>query len=68
MTVNRVINMVVVALLIAILLPLGIDALVDVDTTDWPDLLVTVFDFLPILVGVAALIGIVAFIRMRGRG
>lgn len=65
MSVDRLVELVVTILVASFMLPLAIDELLDVDTSEWPALLQTVFEFAPIMVGVAFLVGIVAFIRRR---
>lgn len=69
MDVNKVVNFVVVLLVVAILVPTGLTTLLDVDTAAWPTLLVTIWDFMPIMAMLGILLGIIAFAtgKIRGR-
>lgn len=47
--------------MVAILFPIIITQLIGVDTSGWPAALVTVWDNLPIILGLVLLIGFLAF-------
>jgi hypothetical protein len=69
MTVDKILGFVVVAIVIALGIPIAIEALVGVDTTTWPAALVSVWEFLPIGIGIGVLIGVFAYFKTRpGQG
>lgn len=65
-TLNTVIAVVVSAIFIAVLAPVAINELVEVETTDWPDSVASMFDVLPIIVVLAFFLTLIGM-AMRGR-
>lgn len=69
LSVDKIVNFVVVLLVIAILVPLGLTTLLDVDTTGWPTLMITIWDFVPIMAILGVLLAVIGFatVKIRGR-
>lgn len=61
LSVNTIIGFVVIAVVLAVLFPFIISTLTGVDTSGWDPMLVTIWDFLPIILGVGILIGVVTY-------
>ena len=62
---TMIVGFLVVALIASALVPTIVTTLVGADQTSWPDLLVTVWDFLPVIIGIAILL---VFLRKVGIG
>lgn len=64
---NNVTNIVKVALVAAILLPIGVNLLLDVDTTAWPTTLQTIWDNIPVIALAGVAIGFLAWFDRKGK-
>jgi len=49
------------ALMVGVLVPMGVDEIVAVDTTSWPAAATTVWDLLPVMVGIAVLLFFIGY-------
>jgi hypothetical protein len=58
-------DLLVAAVLVAFLIPIAIGLLIAVDTTGWPAQLITVWENLPVIIGVVVLIVFVGYIKLK---
>jgi hypothetical protein len=65
-TQNEVIAIFVTVLLAAILLPVAFNQIFNANTTGWDANTVTIFSLIPIIAGVAVILGLVSYYRHRG--
>lgn len=65
MTVGTFRSFLIAVLLAVIIVPAAISLLTDVDTSGWDATLVTIWNFLPLIVGIVVLVGFLGFIGRR---
>jgi len=64
--VNKVVGLVIAALVVAWLVPMAVTALVGVDTSTWTEPLATIWPYIPAIIGIAILLLFLGYVKFRG--
>ena len=66
LTTGKVIDLMVIALLVGILIPIGLNEIANANTSTWSSSSQTIWNNLDVIILIAILLGIIEFFRVRG--